>query len=294
MHCMLQIEKSVQAVRSIIDESLTKEKISDYILSIQLGAGKTCFCILDSVRNKYIALQVFPQEKLFNNQELLNNFREKVKSDELLSYKNYKNINISIVHSNSTLVPVSLFNKKDSLAYLQFNHTVLADEVIHIDYIKAGNIRNIFAVPSYTLDILNELFPNADLRHYSTILIETLLHRFKNQNYKLVLHFQETHFEIIYIKEKKLIFYNTFNYQTTEDIIYYLLFVYEQLQLNPENIEVSIIGEVDKNSAVHIMIKKYIRNVKFEDRANDFSYSYGFNDISQHYYFILLNQNLCV
>jgi hypothetical protein len=50
----------------------------------------------------------------------------------------------------------------------------------------------------------------------------------------MTVHFSEGHFEII-IQNQKLLFFNSFDYQTPEDFIYYVLFTAEQLSLNPEN-----------------------------------------------------------
>ena len=43
-------------------------------------------------------------------------------------------------------------------------------------------------------------------------------------------------FNFIYIKKNKIQFINTFDFTSAEDLIYYILFCMEQLELNPEKI----------------------------------------------------------
>ena len=50
------------------------------------------------------------------------------------------------------------------------------------------------------------------------------------------------HFEIIVIANKKLQLYNTFQFTSKEDFIYYVLFTAEQLKLNPEKFELLLLG----------------------------------------------------
>jgi hypothetical protein len=48
----------------------------------------------------------------------------------------------------------------------------------------------------------------------------------------MTVHFSEGHFEILLSKSEVII--NSFDYQTPEDFIYYVLFTAEQLSLNPK------------------------------------------------------------
>jgi len=70
------------------------------------------------------------------------------------------------------------------------------------------------------------------------------------------------------------LFFNSFDYNTPEDFIYYILFTAEQLQLNPENFKLEIIGDFTETDAYYTIVYKFIRNVKWFDvslQQNDFS-----------------------
>ena len=99
-------------------------------------------------------------------------------------------------------------------------------------------------------------------------------------------------FEVLVINSGKLTFYNTFAYQTAEDFIYYLLFVFEQLKLNPETANVELLGELEKSSAVYQLLYKYIRNIKFGARPDAFDYSFKITSLPKQYYYSLFSQFL--
>ena len=67
--------------------------------------------------------------------------------------------------------------------------------------------------------------------------------------------------DILFFKNKKLAFYNSFDHETPEDILYYLLFCFSQLDLNPEEIHTTCSGNIDLNSKVYALLYKYVRNI---------------------------------
>jgi len=93
-------------------------------------------------------------------------------------------------------------------------------------------------------------------------------------------------FDIVVIEDAKLLFYNIFEYQTKEDFIYYVLFTLEQLELNPEETIISLLGDIDKESSLFKVLYTYVRNICFLNSKNTI-----FNDqteIAKHSNFILL------
>ena len=78
--------------------------------------------------------------------------------------------------------------------------------------------------------------------------------------------------DIILISKNHLIFINTFDYSTKEDLLYYVLFCYEQLNLNPENSPIVLAG--DFNESTYEMIFKYIRHVSIYKSKVDLNHKF--------------------
>ena len=102
----------------------------------------------------------------------------------------------------------------------------------------------------------------------------------------MFVHVSDTHFEIVVIQNQKLELYNSFEYKTPEDFIYYILFTAEQLHLNPESFKLELLGKIDTESPLYTIAYKYVRNVAMMD------YSSVFNSLSEaqkREHFILIN-----
>ena len=153
--------------------------------------------------------------------------------------------------------------------------------------------KNVFALPFSLKAKLDGMYRSITYKHFSTDLIDSLLAQNRNLTKKHVyVHIQQSHFEVIVIEGKKLLFYNTFNHHSAEDFLYYLLFVCEQIQLNPETVEFILLGEIEKSSSIYTIMQKYTRHIKFGARTDNTEFSYQLQTFPRHYYFTLFNNFL--
>jgi hypothetical protein len=83
--------------------------------------------------------------------------------------------------------------------------------------------------------------------------------------------------------------YNSFSLNSIEDFPYFILFTFEQLQLDRDINKIVLLGNIDDQSDLYKLIYKYVRNVEFLEY--DFKYqSEILNTIPKHQNFIVLNQ----
>ena len=80
-------------------------------------------------------------------------------------------------------------------------------------------------------------------------------------------------------------FSNSFEFETKEDFIYYILFTFEQLNLDVEKVKLYFTGDIELESEIYNSTYQYIRNVFFLESNNSI-----FNTIrySKHSNYILL------
>ncbi|MFY7812205.1 MAG: DUF3822 family protein, partial [Flavobacterium sp.] len=109
--------------------------------------------------------------------------------------------------------------------------------------------------------------------HFATTLVTKLLEQNKNIiPLQFFVHFIEDSFQIIIIQNSQLIFYNTFNFTSEIDVLYYILFVAEQFKLNPENFPLVLLGDITEETSIFKIIYQYVRNVTFYQNKNITSY----------------------
>ena len=284
-----EIKNKITPINSYIDEAFDASKTSSFQLILQIGLSGLEVVVNDKSKNKYIALEQYSFQNCYNFDEIADLLDIILKENKLLNHK-FQSVSCLIVNNLSTLVPTALYEDDRKRMYLKFNTSLESDELIVVDEIKSLEAKNIFALPFSIKTKLDHQFKNINYHHASSALIDSLVAINKNQiSKKLYAHIQATHFETIVLDGKNLLFYNTFNHHSAEDFIYYLLFVCEQLQLNPEKIELIFLGEIEKNSAIYSAAQKYIRTIKFGERTESSDYSYQLQTLPKHFYYTLFN-----
>jgi hypothetical protein len=275
------------------DESLIKEHSEQYELSIQLAPDGFSFCIFHPEVNKFLSIETVKFLHVNSNTDFVKMFEQKVSTDEWLSCV-FKSTKISFENNTSTLIPASLYSEDDKALYASFNISLPPDHNCYTDHIKSIDAYLIYTIPEVLASKIQQLFPGHKLTSASANLIESLLINYKNigSGKRMFVNVKEAFLDIVIIEDKQVIFFNTYAYKSTEDFIYFIIFVIEQLNLNPEYIELTFSGFIDKKSKLFEKAYTYIRHINFQKLPPVNNYSYLFNDVPTHYYFNLLSHGL--
>ena len=175
---------------------------------------------------------------------------------------------VVVIHDNNlnAFVPLALFDEQFLGSYLQYNTKVFETDFFTYDALPNQEMNNVYVPYANINNYLLDQFESFDYKHYSSILVEKLLLQSKNIDDKQVfVNFGKGKFDIIVVQNQKLLLFNTFECSTKEDFIYYLLFVAEQLQLNPEYFKLQLLGAITEDDAFYQIAYKYVRNVSLFD-----------------------------
>lgn len=256
-------------------------------LSIQISLNGLSFCILNTDSNTIVFLKEISTDKKETPYKILDLLIDAFETEQALQTTFN---DIQVIHENelATLVPKALFQEDNLADYLKFNSKILRSDFISYDYIEINQSVNVYVPYVNINNYIYEQFGAFSYRHFSTILIERILEKEQAEtDTKMYVHVQNSHFEIVVIKQGKLLLYNSFEYSTKEDFIYYVLFTAEQLQLNPDELILVFLGNVSDNDALHSIAYKYIRHIRFASRKD--SYKFLEKPKSNHAYFTLIH-----
>jgi hypothetical protein len=132
-------------------------------------------------------------------------------------------------------------------------------------------------------------FGTFDYKHANTVLVTKLLNASKNNSdIKMFAHINSGHFEVIVVQNQKLLLFNSFEYTSPEDFLYYILFAAEQLGLNPEEFPLELIGKIDTESEYYQLAYKYIRNISLLN-VSELQAKNTFSEADNRTHFILFN-----
>ena len=268
------------------NSTITLINTIDTKLSIQFNLNGFSFCIIKNTTEEtvYFSEYVF-KEKQLTPENLLKKIEEIFKTDIHLQ-KDFSAV--LVVHQNNlfSLVPNSYFSEEKLSEYLNFNIKTLATDYIAFDDIQSIEAKNVY-VPY--VNINNYLFQNFgefEYKHHLTILIEKLISFNSSADKKMFVNVSEDCFDIVVLQNKQLEFANSFSFDTKEDFIYYILFTFEQLKLDVEEVKLVFTGDIEIESEIYKITYQYIRNISFLESDNKI-----FNqlDASKHSNYILLS-----
>ncbi|MFD0988605.1 DUF3822 family protein [Mariniflexile jejuense] len=250
----------------------TLNKLTNLELSIQISLSGLSFCILQRDINTVIALNEISFDKKLNPLEVLEKLKHLFNA-EGITQNDFGDI--TILHDNdlSTLVPKPLFNEDCIADYLKFNSKILKSDFIAFDEILINDSVNVYVPYININNFIYDQFGAFTFKHTSTVLIEQILQIEKNASVpKMYVNVSNNHFKTIVINNAKLILYNTFEYNSPEDFLYYILFTIEQLNLNPETCHLVFIGNIAKDDVLYNIAYKYIRHISFGSRNETYTY----------------------
>lgn len=263
--------------------------VHNYVVTIQCSLDGLSFVIFDSAEQKFLCLKNYRySERDTSIDEILSELQER----ENWKLKDFKEVNFIIDNNSNTLVPKDFFNEDEKRQYLSLLN-------ISGEEIKSDILSEIDAVNVYASEIseasLSEYAENINVCHSSSILIDHLIKEFSSRSHetRAVVNVKNNTYELIVVKGESLIFHNYFNFNTKEDFLYFILFTFEQLNIDNETTPLYFMGFIEEKSAVVELCSRYIRNIRFFKRNNDFNYVSELNTIPYYYYYILYNSVSC-
>ena len=278
---------------SLFDKSFSIEKTTNYKIYIELSITGFKYTIFDSSSSTFIGLEEYVFDGVFNDFSLVEPLKDIINQVPLLQ-KPFSKFCVAYANLRSTLIPNAIFKQDQLTLFHQYNFIKQEEDLFLYDSLINLSAKNIYSIPDYIYQLF-ESFKNVSFSHTSSVLIEaSLLHSKKEKALSLVdVHVLPNSFQIIAIKNQQLEIYNSFTYQTSEDFIYYLLFVLDQLKIDNEKATIRLLGEVEKNSTICTMLYQYINTINFGNRSDNLKISYILQDLPSHFHYSLFNQYLC-
>ncbi|WP_298521149.1 DUF3822 family protein [uncultured Kordia sp.] len=258
-------------------------------LSIQISLNGLSFCILHTVDNEITELRHFLFEEVTNPLQLEKEIVAIFEQEAALLDQPFESVTVSHINTLSTFVPKPLFSDKNLADYLKYNNKILPNDYMTFDVITNNDMVNVYIPYVNINNLFFEKYGAFHYKHFATILLENIFQIANvSEETTLYVHVQKEHFEIVAIQQKKLLFYNSFEYTSSEDFIYYLLFTIEQLQLNTNTLQLYFLGDIDKSDVLYTVAYTYIRHVEFLDKQYTFSFHESVSTPKNHHDFTLL------
>lgn len=220
--------------------------------------------------------------------ELLPHLKEELSSKVVFS-QDFDDV--IVIHQNelSSMVPEELFDEQNSADYLKYNSKILKSDYIANDEVTSVKAKNVYVPYVNINNYIFDTFGQFIYKHSLTVFSEALMAlKLQHKDAVVYINLNLNTFEIVVIKQNKLLLTNIHQYYTKEDVLYFILFTFEQLDLNPELNGIVLSGRIIENDALYQEIYKYIRRITFNSTRSSYKDSQG-TPIDASRYFLILN-----
>jgi len=261
------------------DESFNPAVPGNYDLVMQVSDSEVSYSVVETNQNRFVALGVIrmPIEQVLNEYSWLKG--------------NFHSVRIIVENNLCTMVPAVFFDPAEKGKYLSFTVEYEASSIVGYDHVASLDLYSVYIFPGRFHSNFMQTLPSARIQHISTALIESILGNYKNlmRDRQVFIHVRKENFDLVVFDNRQLSYFNAFSYSVPEDLAYYVIFVFEQLGLNPEETSVILMGKPDRNSPEYDLLYKYIRNLSTATRNEACTYSYVFRDVPGQAFYTLLN-----
>ncbi len=262
---------------------LETKNIGTCDLYILIDADRVDMILKERRTSKLLALETIPFP--FTGKTGWRQVLEQISStSRILRGFEFSKVKVAIGSEKFTLVPDALFKPGDEKIYLEKNFALSSDDIIRTRHIPGYHLYSLFCIDPELDKELSHLFQDPEILHHSQTFLSGINVLPKSASEKnIFLNINPKRIDIVVSENKKLILLNSFSWKTNEDILYYVLFVCEQLSLNPESVNLNISGEAEADGQLYNLLYTYIRRISFCSKPAGMQLEYsGTNNFHRH------------
>lgn len=264
------------------------ENTSDCQLYINTGAGHLSFVVLNAAEKEFIALQHFNLDK----HKALTHCQEIVSHNEWFN-KSYSRVVITYNFGDSILVPAKLYIPTVNNASLELIYGDLNKGRHFADHLPEWELYNIYRVPEPLHNIFAGHFTAAEFVHGYSSFLKVKKQTGNTGGDELNVVFYNNKLIVSLFRNDEVMLIRSFEYETSEDVAYYLLNICRQFNVNCETVTLVISGLIDDHSAVYAELQKYFMFLQLNQRPAGFKYSEAFDEYPPHFFTAVFNAALC-
>ena len=279
-----------------IDKTFDSKLINKYDLNLNIGHDLFVANVSKTKSKTHIAITEKSFANRLNQKDFdLAHFIKALKSCPIKISKQYGKVSISIANTFFSVVPKALFEKESIHLYIELNAAIKQSYEYNYQILEKEGVVICYALPKSLKDWIKRVFPSARLTHEIAVVVESVLRDFYSLSEdRVIINLHKNYFDIVFLNKGKLKLINSFHFSEKEDLLYYVLFSFEQIGINPNMVEVFLIGEIKKGGEEHQMLFQYIKNLHFGFKNKNIKIAGALNELPNHYFYTVFNQSLCV
>ena len=280
-------------IREVKEDNFVKRYTNSYDLSVLIGLDRFSFLVSDTQHNLLFLRSYTYNEEYLQIAGLKPAIEDIFNSDNILK-SSFKRTTIGIINSKTTMIPAPWFHENFTVDYLANMVPLTESDEISYDFLEGVDAYHIYALPKSFLEDLHEIFSNPYIYHGISALILSFKREAELQRgHQLFINVQNRLLQIFLFDGARLLFFNSFPYQSSKDFIYYVMLIYDRFDLNPEEDPVYISGKILEDSEIYHLLFRYVRFLNLVKLPTFYRFRKNIEKLPKHLFFDLLSLKLC-
>lgn len=236
------------------DLTLTKQ----YTLSIRLSTDGFTFSIYNPIETE----QMPPVTKETDaSLPLAANLRSAFRETDFLGLP-YKRVNVLMESKRFTTIPLEMFDENQAEQLFYYNFPRQEYEAVCCNLLQRNNLAVVFALDKGVRNFLLEQYPEAHFYAQATPLIACFAEKsLAGNSRKMYAVLHADCIDIFCFERDKLLLNNSLPCTETADRVYYLLYVWKQVEFDQERDELHLSGTLREKEKLLEELRRFVRHV---------------------------------
>ena len=231
-------------------------------LYIEIGINELACLVKSAASQEIIGFEVFQLDK--GNNDWTDIFYEVRNASQLLN-GTYKDTHCQYNFEEAVIIPEPKFTLTSAEDYLSLIYGETNRHDIKYDSILPGNhMVNAYRIRKSINELMSRHFVLYKPRHVYSGILDDLLTRIELADHFIKVQFYSTHIVVAVVKHKQLQLIQSFPYALAEDILYHLLNISQQFELDNTVSNLEISGMFEPGSLLHQQLQPLFGLITFE------------------------------
>ncbi|AZQ61022.1 DUF3822 family protein [Flammeovirga pectinis] len=262
---------------SVHSNSFDVSRLADYSLHLRVHQSCLAIGVYDPENNECLALESYGYETAMNTTALIVNLHNIVQKHSFLNAAFWKNVNIISALPSFAFIPSEIEGEDNDETILSLTSKFSSKEDKIFKNTTSLNASILFTLPQELENWFFEMYSNSNLS-FSHSMESFIPEAFEFDSHSLHCYLDS---DMLYLtkcnEEKQVTFANSFKYKTEQDLLYYVLFVIDELKGTPQDTTLTIWGEVKTDNTAIATLRKFIGKVNTGKKPKDMLYAYQFD-----------------
>lgn len=292
IYSIIALGYMTKPVFDIMPAAWAQDELSNSILLMEISEKLLGFLLYNKEQKQLLGLRQYHLD-VTAERPTAQALNEIIANDALLS-QNWKDAVVVYNFPDSSLLPEQYFdiglNKSitDLLLGNAFKGQILSEKI------PAWDVYNIYRIQRDIHGMFQQKFGGGRYWHYYSILLSAIDKQLEMPAFMLQCVFYPEKFVVAFFKNKQLQLLQTCQYETPEDVSFFLLNICQQFEVTQENLKLVVGGLIEQQSALFTELLKYFQNIEFDRVPGAIETKELLKDYPEHYFSPILKMAICV